>query len=110
MEALPLHRGWELTNKVLGYRRVTAISAGLLQPRPWPWICRWSLLTRSLRRKGFWPDGVTGVEIDELVEEADYISLHCPLNDKTHNIINADRIKAIETRRKADQLRQGRPG
>ena len=42
-------------------------------------------------------DGVTGAGIDELVGEADYVSLHCPLNDKTRNIINADRLKAMKT-------------
>ena len=45
----------------------------------------------------FLADGVTGVGIDELVTEADYVSLHCPLNDKTRNIINADRLKAMKT-------------
>ena len=41
-------------------------------------------------------DGVTGAGIDELVSEADYVSLHCPLNDKTRNIINADRLKVMK--------------
>ncbi len=44
----------------------------------------------------FLADGVTGVGLDELVSEADYISLHCPLNDKTRNIMNADRINAMK--------------
>ena len=44
----------------------------------------------------FLADGVTGVGLDELVGTADYISLHCPLNDKTRNIMNADRINAMK--------------
>ena len=44
----------------------------------------------------FLADGVTGVGLDELVSEADYISLHCPLNDKTRNIMNAERINAMK--------------
>ena len=44
----------------------------------------------------FRADGVTGVTVDELVRESDYISLHCPLNDKTRHIINAERIKAMK--------------
>jgi len=45
----------------------------------------------------FAADSVTGVEIDELAAQADYISLHCPVNDKTRNIINADRLKAMKS-------------
>ena len=44
----------------------------------------------------FLADGVTGVDIDELLSEADYVSLHCPLNDKTRNIMNAERINAMK--------------
>ena len=44
----------------------------------------------------FLADGVTGVGIDELVGTANYVSLHCPMNDKTRNIINAERINAMK--------------
>ena len=44
----------------------------------------------------FLADGVTGVGIDELLSAADYVSLHCPLNNKTHNIINAERLSAMK--------------
>ncbi len=44
----------------------------------------------------FLADGVTGVGLDELLSEADFVSVHCPLNDKTRNIINADRLKTMK--------------
>jgi D-3-phosphoglycerate dehydrogenase len=34
--------------------------------------------------------GVDLVELDELFEDADYISLHVPQTDETHNILDAD--------------------
>ncbi len=34
--------------------------------------------------------GVRYVRLDELVAQADVISLHCPLNSATHHLINAD--------------------
>ena len=33
--------------------------------------------------------------LDELVAAADYLTLHCPLNDKTRGIISAARIRAM---------------
>ena len=44
----------------------------------------------------FSADGVTGVEIDDLIKRSDYVSLHCPVNDKTRNIINSERLKAMK--------------
>ena len=34
-------------------------------------------------------DNVTPRELEELIRTADYVTLHCPLNDKTRGIINA---------------------
>lgn len=36
--------------------------------------------------------GVDKVELDELLERADFISLHVPMTDKTRNILDADAI------------------
>jgi len=37
--------------------------------------------------------GVEKVELEELLRQADFITLHTPLTDKTRNIINADSLK-----------------
>jgi D-3-phosphoglycerate dehydrogenase len=37
--------------------------------------------------------GVEKVELDQLLQRADFISLHAPLNDKTRNILNAYSLK-----------------
>jgi phosphoglycerate dehydrogenase-like enzyme len=39
--------------------------------------------------------GVRTVELDELVESADVVSLHCPANAETHHLMNADRLAAM---------------
>lgn len=39
--------------------------------------------------------GVRKVELDELVSEADVVSLHCPAGPDTHHIINRDRLAAM---------------
>lgn len=41
--------------------------------------------TRTPKADG---DGIRYVSLDELLENSDYISLHCPLNDQTKHLIN----------------------
>ena len=41
-------------------------------------------------------DGIKHVSLDELLAESDYISLHCPLNDATRHIIDADALKKMK--------------
>lgn len=41
-------------------------------------------------------DFVTYVSLDELLSESDIISLHCPLMDSTHHLINIDTIKKMK--------------
>ena len=43
----------------------------------------------------FISDGVACAELDELIRTADYFTLHCPANDKTRGIINAERIRSM---------------
>ena len=45
--------------------------------------------TRTPKADG---DGVRYVSLDELLENSDYITLHCPLNDQTKYIINKEAI------------------
>ena len=43
------------------------------------------------------PDaGLKYVELDELFEKSDIISLHCPLNEETHHMINRDSIARMK--------------
>jgi D-3-phosphoglycerate dehydrogenase len=39
---------------------------------------------------------VESVTFEELLKRCDYLSLHLPINDKTRNMINADRIKIMK--------------
>ena len=40
--------------------------------------------------------GVECVDIDTLCRESDIITIHCPLNDGTHNLINKDRLSLMK--------------
>ena len=37
-------------------------------------------------------DGVRSAELDDLLKTADYVTLHCPVNDKTRGLLNAERL------------------
>ena len=49
--------------------------------------------TRTPKEDG---DGIRYVSLDELLVQSDYISLHCPLNDKTKHLINKDTIAKMK--------------
>lgn len=49
--------------------------------------------TRTPKADG---DGIRYVSLDELLENSDYISLHCPLNDQTKHLINKETISQMK--------------
>ena len=50
--------------------------------------------TRTPKADG---DGIRYVSLDELLENSDYITLHCPLNDKTKHMINKETIDKMKS-------------
>ena len=50
--------------------------------------------TRTPKADG---DGIRYVSLDELLENSDYITLHCPLNDQTKYMINKEAINKMKT-------------
>jgi len=49
--------------------------------------------TRTPKADG---DGIRHVSLDELLENSDYITLHCPLNDQTKYMINKEAISKMK--------------
>ncbi|WP_288800176.1 2-hydroxyacid dehydrogenase [uncultured Arsenicicoccus sp.] len=41
--------------------------------------------------------GARKVELDELLSSSDVVSLHCPLTDSTHHLIDADALERMKT-------------
>ena len=50
--------------------------------------------TRTPKADG---DGIRYVSLDKLLENSDYISLHCPLNDQTKHLINKETIGKMKS-------------
>lgn len=41
-------------------------------------------------------DGVRSMELDDMLKIADYVTLHCPVNDKTRGLLNVERIAQMK--------------
>ena len=54
------------------------------------------VLTFSSKKENELPAGVIKVTLDQLLENSDIISLHCPLTETTRNIINRDSIAKMK--------------
>ena len=86
--------GAELANKLLGIvgygtiGRIVAARAKALQMQV---AAHDPFVTEEV----FAADAVEAMHLDELVASADYLTLHCPLNDKTRGIISSARIRSM---------------
>lgn len=61
-----------------------------------------------VENKALITEGVTFLPLKEVLAQSDIISLHCPLNDKTKHLINAESLTAIK--RGAMLINTGRGG
>ena len=61
-----------------------------------------------VENKALITEGVAYVSLNDLLKQADIVSLHCPLNDATHYLINAESLAAMK--RGAMLINTGRGG
>ncbi len=81
----------ELSGKtlgIIGYGRIGQATAKIAQAMG----MKVAVYTRSAVKEG----GVTVLSLDQLLEASDVISLHCPLNDQTREIINRETIRKMK--------------
>ena len=86
-------QGTELAGRTVGIVGLGNIGQRLAQ------ICHAGFRMRVLgnqRRLSALPDFVSGVDIDTLCRESDYIALCCPLTQATRNLISASRIAMMK--------------
>lgn len=85
--------GSELKGKtvgIIGYGKIGRRSAELFHA----FGCK--ILAQSRTRKDNAPDYVEQVSQEELLKQSDIVVLHCPLNDSTRGMINAEKIALMK--------------
>ena len=85
--------GSELKGKtvgIIGYGKIGRRSAELFHA----FGCK--ILAQSRTRKDNAPDYVEQVSQEELLKQSDILVLHCPLNDSTRGMINAEKIALMK--------------
>lgn len=87
--------GAELANKtlgIIGYGNIGRIVAARAKAFKMKIVAFDPFVTEEAFEK----EGVMASDVDNLVKVSDYITLHCPVNDKTRGIINAERISMMK--------------
>lgn len=87
--------GFDLAGKtvgVIGTGSIGSVFARIMQAIGCKVIANDPIVDESLQAAG-----VTYVQLDELYQQADIISLHCPVNKNTRHIINAAAVAAMKT-------------
>lgn len=87
--------GFNLTNKTVGIIGVGNIGKEVIRLLN-PFLCN-ILVNDTVDQTEYYNNtGVLEVEKNEIYKNADFISLHTPLTDKTRNLINADVFKMMK--------------
>nr|WP_321462163.1 C-terminal binding protein [uncultured Cohaesibacter sp.] len=88
----PIRRISEMTIGVLGVGRIGGLFAKKVLP-----LCK-EVLVCDLNRKDLENriPGVKQVSLEVLLNSSDVVSVHCPLNEETRNLIDADRLKSMK--------------
>ena len=85
--------GWELQGKtvgIVGLGKIGSRTAALVHAFGCP------VLAHSRTRHADAPDYIEQVELDELLRRSDIVVLHCPLNDSTRGMINAEKLALMK--------------
>ena len=88
--------GFDLHNKTVGVIGTGKIGSVFAKIMSSGFACR-VLAYDIVKNAACESMGVNYVELDELLEQSDIISLHCPLTPKTLHIINEDSIKKMKS-------------
>lgn len=89
----PIFRLWEnQTAGLLGYGKIAQHMAKKCQAFGLKLIAYDPYVTADVMEK----DGVRKVELDELLEQSDYVSVHAPLNESTFHILSDDQFELMK--------------
>lgn len=89
------YTGTELAGKtlgIIGYGTIGRLVASRCQALRMEVVVHDPFVTEAVLGE----HGVTGLDLEELLQAADFVTLHCPLNPHTRGLINAERIALMK--------------
>ncbi|MGE7760038.1 C-terminal binding protein [Peribacillus sp. NPDC097895] len=89
---VPIHRFNEQTVGVLGFGRIPRRFIEKVKPLGF----KTAAYDPFVSATDMAAVGVQKMELDEIIREADYLSVHVPLIDETYHLINEDRLKQMK--------------
>jgi len=91
-EAIPVYSLQEKTLGLVGFGKIPRILSERAKPFGLNVIAEDPYVTDEVMQEA----GVKKVELDELLTESDYISLHCPLTPETKDLFNEEAFKKMK--------------
>ena len=84
---------WDFPHMELAGKTLGVVGLGNIGQRVAQIAQAFAMKVKALTSKTTLPAGIEKASLDELLTTSDVISLHCPLTEKTHHLINISRAR-----------------
>lgn len=88
---------WDFPHMELAGKTFGIVGLGNIGQRVAQIALAFGMKVQALTSKTALPAGVQKVSLDELLSTSDVLSLHCPLTDTTHHLINNDTLRKMKS-------------
>ena len=87
---------WDFPHTELAGKTFGIVGLGNIGQRVAQIALAFGMQVKALTSKSALPTGVVKASMDELLASADVLSLHCPLTETTHHLMNADTLRQMK--------------
>lgn len=87
---------WDTTMIELAGKTFGIVGLGNIGLRVAQIALAFGMRVKALSSKEVLPNGIEKVGLDELLSAVDVLSLHCPLTERTHHLINKDTLRKMK--------------
>lgn len=87
---------WDTTMTELAGKTFGIVGLGNIGLRVAQIALAFGMKVKALSSKEMLPNGIEKVGLDELLSAVDVLSLHCPLTERTHHLINKDTLRKMK--------------
>lgn len=88
---------WDFPHMELAGKTFGIVGLGNIGQRVAQIALAFGMSVKALTSKSILPQGIEKTSFEELLATADVLSLHCPLTEKTHHLINRETLAMMKT-------------